>query len=691
MIDKQTYEARQNALRASHGLQPITAPDDWFDPNRPGNEPDGPIKLSKQSMRKILKQSSGKNSESNKEIDKSTVEELNAKFQATFPLLFTVIDKVENKEKEANKEKSAQKVVQQKIVDRSESVAEGLSTIAVEQGKSVNLLKELLDAVKGLKDQRDNTDDAIGGKRSRLLNAAIGLGAAGAGALAYNILEGLDSNREQPTTPQRQVPVNGGPGVQAQRERGSLNDELREMVRSGQLTREQANDISRRTLTGEITSGQAREEARRNTASVVQTPGVTPGVAGSTPEQDALGRQFYEATKRLEEIERERLEFQNEFGEADTTRTISPDPNSNIRFRPYEAPAYSNPEAQSRYEDISRRASEAQSQQRTAREEASRNIAGARNQDGTRAPSRVIQALTERFGYTQEQLQSYGGGATEDNFIQTDSGRYSPQINQLFDDEVQRDLMQRGSSPQSTQGPTSNLTFAPGVDPRINRDIAEKTARLQSVAPGMVVTSGFRDPERNARAGGARNSAHLDGSAVDIQFNGNEQDTVRVIEAASAAGIGGIGVYRPGWLHLDTKSRRAWGPDFTAASIPQWARPSLEEHTNGQATSPTMAQPVENEPAAAPLTTEGSATPAATPAGSTPTTGAAVASASQENAVAERTPGAASPGSSFEVATSGQASPGTETPGTFSSPNDPGSVEPPDSAERYARLFNMAA
>ena len=73
-------------------------------------------------------------------------------------------------------------------------------------------------------------------------------------------------------------------------------------------------------------------------------------------------------------------------------------------------------------------------------------------------------------------------------------------------------------------------------------------------------------------------------------------------------------------------------------------------------------------------------------------TGAQVAQASQENAIADRTPAAPSVTTvGGESSNPQQGDPGVGAPGYFSSPNDPGNVEPEDAAERYARLFNMAA
>jgi hypothetical protein len=71
--------------------------------------------------------------------------------------------------------------------------------------------------------------------------------------------------------------------------------------------------------------------------------------------------------------------------------------------------------------------------------------------------------------------------------------------------------------------------------------------------------------------------------------------------------------------------------------------------------------------------------------------GAAVAGASQENAVAERTPVPPTV-TAVQSESPGQATPGAAVSGgPAQNPNDPGNVEPDDAAERYAKLFNMAA
>lgn len=119
----------------------------------------------------------------------------------------------------------------------------------------------------------------------------------------------------------------------------------------------------------------------------------------------------------------------------------------------------------------------------------------------------------------------------------------------------------------------------------IQPGILQKFQQIQSQAgTPLTVTSGFRDPAHNAAVGGAKNSAHTRGNAVDVTFGGGIPETLKLIETASKAGIGGIGVYRPGVLHFDTESKRAWGPNYHSDSIPGWAREVISKHLGSSST-----------------------------------------------------------------------------------------------------------
>ena len=191
-------------------------------------------------------------------------------------------------------------------------------------------------------------------------------------------------------------------------------------------------------------------------------------------------------------------------------------------------------------------------------------------------------ALAANKGYTVDRyvehwMQDYqkvsgkGGGMGHARDTGLVSTQVSPSIPEL-------------QAPTSTGGNISGLQFAPGVDTGISAAISNKMRAIQNVfGKRLVITSGFRSPERNSKVGGAKNSAHLRGNAVDISTNGMSTDEkVKLIQVASAIGIGGIGVYTSGALHFDIEGRRAWGDDYHLTSLPQWASGVIAGHLQGK-------------------------------------------------------------------------------------------------------------
>ena len=103
------------------------------------------------------------------------------------------------------------------------------------------------------------------------------------------------------------------------------------------------------------------------------------------------------------------------------------------------------------------------------------------------------------------------------------------------------------------------------------------------------VTSGYRDPVHNAKAGGAKKSQHIHRNAMDIDVTGyNHAKRVEIIRALSAAGIGGIGVGN-NIIHADIGSRRAWGYATSAGGgeVPGWAKGAISEHLSNTAKTPS--------------------------------------------------------------------------------------------------------
>lgn len=97
--------------------------------------------------------------------------------------------------------------------------------------------------------------------------------------------------------------------------------------------------------------------------------------------------------------------------------------------------------------------------------------------------------------------------------------------------------------------------------------------RLDQMTGGGVkdrITSGYRDPEHNARVGGAKNSQHIHGNAFDMNVADlSREQRIDLIRQAREAGFRGVGVYDNS-LHFDVGPERAWGPSYSRDSLPEW-------------------------------------------------------------------------------------------------------------------------
>lgn len=72
----------------------------------------------------------------------------------------------------------------------------------------------------------------------------------------------------------------------------------------------------------------------------------------------------------------------------------------------------------------------------------------------------------------------------------------------------------------------------------------------------VVVTSGYRTPEHNAKVGGAAKSRHMLGIAADIQISGIKPDEVAAYARVLMPNYGGIGIYST-FTHIDVRTERA--------------------------------------------------------------------------------------------------------------------------------------
>ncbi len=94
---------------------------------------------------------------------------------------------------------------------------------------------------------------------------------------------------------------------------------------------------------------------------------------------------------------------------------------------------------------------------------------------------------------------------------------------------------------------------------------------------------GYRDVKTNKIVGGARNSAHMYGKALDLCLDSPSRESIKkLITISSKYNILGLGVYSDAQvLHIDidsTKGRRVWGSSYSSRSVPRWAYSEVKDH-----------------------------------------------------------------------------------------------------------------
>jgi hypothetical protein len=91
------------------------------------------------------------------------------------------------------------------------------------------------------------------------------------------------------------------------------------------------------------------------------------------------------------------------------------------------------------------------------------------------------------------------------------------------------------------------------VPPKLKQVLAEAAEKFGP----MVVWSTHRPAGQNRRAGGARESYHLDCRAIDFRpTQASNLDVVRYMRGR--IDVGGWNIYRSGLIHIDDGPRRTW-------------------------------------------------------------------------------------------------------------------------------------
>lgn len=151
---------------------------------------------------------------------------------------------------------------------------------------------------------------------------------------------------------------------------------------------------------------------------------------------------------------------------------------------------------------------------------------------------------------------------------------------------------------------TADATPKAGMSERMTAAFGD----FRSLFPNVAQTSGFRTPAQNAAAGGAPQSAHLDGNAMDFSLKGlDDAQKKAVVEWWRNQGATGIGYYPDkDSLHVDFKpgGNRAWGPNYSYTSLPQtpeWFQTIGNQHRGGNPVQVASAAPMAYGPSNAPI------------------------------------------------------------------------------------------
>lgn len=142
-----------------------------------------------------------------------------------------------------------------------------------------------------------------------------------------------------------------------------------------------------------------------------------------------------------------------------------------------------------------------------------------------------------------------------------------------------------------TDAGNEHVTFLSGV---LDDDDPVKGAGYRMVESGVwirffrvatrmgmrfMINSAYRSPSHNARVGGAKNSLHKSGKAIDVNMSSLSRDQIaQFIKFASEEGFGGIEYYQGhNFVHLDIGSKRRWYPGNGGGVIEE----SIQKHMNG--------------------------------------------------------------------------------------------------------------
>ncbi|MFW6311222.1 MAG: YcbK family protein [Nanoarchaeota archaeon] len=89
---------------------------------------------------------------------------------------------------------------------------------------------------------------------------------------------------------------------------------------------------------------------------------------------------------------------------------------------------------------------------------------------------------------------------------------------------------------------------------QVDSKLVEKLEKLREKLGNkrILINSAYRCKERNKQVGGALNSQHLKGKAVDISLRNQDLDIEDIAKLAKEVGFKGIGLYNT-FIHVDVR------------------------------------------------------------------------------------------------------------------------------------------
>ena len=154
------------------------------------------------------------------------------------------------------------------------------------------------------------------------------------------------------------------------------------------------------------------------------------------------------------------------------------------------------------------------------------------------------------------------------------------QSGQIATQHSQTGVSENDNQDQTNATECACLNFASNCDPNIKTSLRDILCAIcTELGTTLNINSAYRSPAYNAKIGGAKNSQHVKGQAVDVnQVGWSTSDRQNLLSVSYAKGIRGIGVYNS-FTHLDIGGKRAWGygPPVSRTSLPlyPWAQSIL--------------------------------------------------------------------------------------------------------------------